>query len=227
MKYKLLIFDADETLFDFRKSEQKALEITMIEFGANYDESYHLPIYKEVNNRIWKEFEEGVLTQQKLKTERFERYFSTLDVKYDVEQFSKAYIRNLGEGAYLFEDSVELVKTLSKTHKLMILTNGLSDVQNRRIEKSGIKSYFDRIVISEEVGVAKPSKVIFEHATKGLHDIDKSEMLMIGDGMRSDILGGINFGIDTCWYNPTNSSNKEKFSPTYEVAELMQIIELV
>lgn len=227
MKYKLIIFDADETLFDFRMSEQKALEATMMEFGVAYDEAYHLPIYKEVNHQIWKEFEDGILSQEKLKTERFKRYFDILSVNYDVHDFSSAYIKNLGEGAYLFKDSEELVRKLSKTHRLMILTNGLSKVQNRRIEKSGIKECFEQIVISEEVGAAKPSKDIFEYAVKDYKEIDKSQILMVGDSMRSDILGGINYGIDTCWYNPSKNENKESFSATYEITELIEIFNIV
>lgn len=227
MKYKLIIFDADETLFDFRMSEQKALEITMKEFGAEYDESYHLPIYKDVNHRIWKEFEDGILTQETLKTERFKRYFDKLSVDYDIYEFSSSYIKNLGEGAYLFKDSEELVRKLSKTHRLIILTNGLSKVQNRRIEKSGIKDCFEEIVISEEVGAAKPSKEIFEYAIRNFEGVDKSQILMVGDSMRSDILGGINYGIDTCWYNPTKSENKESFLATYEISSLFEIIDIV
>jgi 2-haloacid dehalogenase len=110
---------------------------------------------------------------------------------------------------------------------LAIITNGLKDVQNYRIKKSVIGEYFEDIVISEEVKVAKPNSKIFEHALNNLKHTDKSKVLMVGDSLTSDIQGGINFGIDTCWFNPSKTVNTTKIKPTFEIANLMELKDIV
>jgi 2-haloacid dehalogenase len=227
MKYEIILFDADETLFDFRKSEREALKETMLEFNIKYDEEYHLKIYKEINNAIWKELEEGAITQQKLKFERFKRLSNRLEDKFNEIEFSKSFIKNLAEASFLFEDSVTLIRSLQENCRLAIITNGLKDVQNYRIKKSVIGKYFEDIVISEEVKVAKPDSKIFEQALNNLKHTDKSKVLMVGDSLTSDIQGGINFGIDTCWFNPRKTVNTTKIKPTFEIANLMEVKDIV
>ena len=227
MKYEIILFDADETLFDFRKSEREALKETMLEFNIKYDEEYHLKIYKEINNAIWKELEEGAITQQKLKIERFKRLSNRLEDKFNEIEFSKSFVKNLAEASFLFEDSVALIKSLQENCRLAIITNGLKDVQNYRIKKSVIGKYFEDIVISEEVKVAKPDSKIFEHALNNLKHTDKSKVLMVGDSLTSDIQGGINFGIDTCWFNPSKTVNTTKIKPTFEISNLMEVKDIV
>jgi putative hydrolase of the HAD superfamily len=227
MKYEIILFDADETLFDFRKSEREALKETMLEFNIKYDEEYHLKIYKEINNAIWKEFDEGAITQQKLKFERFKRLSNRLEDKFNEIEFSKSFVKNLAEASFLFEDSVTLIKTLQESCRLAIITNGFKDVQNYRIKKSVIGKYFEDIVISEEVKVAKPDSKIFEQALNNLNHTDKSKVLMVGDSLTSDIQGGINFGIDTCWFNPRKTVNTTKIKPTFEISNLMEVKDIV
>jgi putative hydrolase of the HAD superfamily len=223
MKYEIIIFDADETLFDFRQSERDAFKNTMLEFDIEYDESHHLKIYQGINNAIWKEFEQGLITQKKLKTERFKRLSDALNAGFDEVEFAKAYIKHLANASFLFDESMDLVESLHKDFRLTIVTNGLKDVQNHRIKKSIIGKYFEDIVISEEVEVSKPDPKIFEHALNNLKHTDKSKVLMVGDSLTSDIQGGINFGIDTCWYNPGRMDNKTGIKPTYEISSLMEL----
>jgi putative hydrolase of the HAD superfamily len=223
MKYEIIIFDADETLFDFKKSEREAIKNTMIEFNIEYDENYHLKIYSEINAAIWREFEDGLITQDKLKVERFKRLSDKLNVKFDEVEFAKSYMKHLSHASFLFDDSIPLIESLHKSYKLSIVTNGLKDVQNNRIRKSVIAKYFEDIVISEEVKVSKPNPEIFELALTNIKHADKSKVLMVGDSLTSDIQGGINFGVDTCWYNPNKIENMTKFKPTYEISSLMEL----
>ncbi|MEF9953337.1 MAG: YjjG family noncanonical pyrimidine nucleotidase [Clostridium sp.] len=223
MKYEVLLFDADETLFDFKKSEKEAFKNAMIEFGVDYDESYHLPIYKEINTAIWKEFEKDLITQAQLKTERFRRLAVKLNMDFNPEEFAAAYMKHLSYASFLYEGSIELVKDLSKKYKLAIITNGLTAVQTRRVRGSVIADYFDEIVISEEVSVSKPHPEIFEYTLKKLNFSDKSKVIMIGDSLTSDIMGGHNFGIDTLWLNQDKKSNTLDISPTYEAHSLEDI----
>lgn len=227
MKYKVILFDADETLFDFKKAEKEAFKNTMIDFGIDYDESYHFNTYEEINSAIWKELEQGLITQEKLKTERFRRFIDRLDMNFDENEFASTYMKYLGDGSFLFEGALELIEDLSNKYILSIVTNGLTIVQERRIKKSVIAKYFKDIVISEEIGISKPHPNIFEHAINNLGEFSKDEILMIGDNLSSDIKGGINYNIDTCWYNPNKVENTSNLTPTYEMTDYKEIRSLL
>ncbi|WP_160680138.1 YjjG family noncanonical pyrimidine nucleotidase [Clostridium sp. C8-1-8] len=227
MKYEIIIFDADETLFDFKKSERDAFKNAMLEFEIEYDENHHLKIYSEINSVIWKEFENGIITQEKLKVERFKRLADRLNINFDEYSFAKSYMKHLANASFVYEDSIELVESLHKNYRLAIVTNGLKEVQNKRIKQSIISKYFEDVVISEEVKVAKPDPKIFEIALNNLNHVDKSKVLMVGDSLTSDIKGGFNFGIDTCWYNPNKIVNRTDIEPTYEISELSQLKEII
>ena len=227
MKYKVILFDADETLFDFKKAEKEAFKNTMIDFGIDYDESYHFNTYEEINSAIWKELEQGLITQQKLKVERFRRFIDKIEMNFDENEFASTYMKYLGDGSFLFEGALELIEDLSNKYILSIVTNGLTIVQERRIKKSVIAKYFKDIVISEEIGISKPHPDIFEHAINNLGEFSKDEILMIGDNIGSDIKGGINYNIDTCWYNPNKVENKTDLIPTYEMSDYNEIRSLL
>lgn len=223
MKYEVIIFDADETLFDFKKSEKYALKNTMLEFKIEYNENHHLKIYKDINTTIWKELEAGLITQKKLNIERFKRLSDKLNAGFDEMKFAKSYMKHLGCASFLYDDSIPLIENLYKDYKLAIVTNGLKYVQNNRIKKSIIAKYFKDIVVSEEVEISKPNPKIFEYALNNINHTDKSKVLVVGDGLTSDIQGGINFGVDTCWLNTNKIINKTEISPTYEISNLMDL----
>jgi putative hydrolase of the HAD superfamily len=223
MKYEVIIFDADETLFDFKKSERDAIKNTLLEFDIDYNENHHLKIYHGINTVIWKEFEKGLITQEKLKVERFKRLSDSLNIVFDVAEFAKSYIKHLSNASFLYDDSIDLVESLHKDYRLTIITNGLKDVQDKRVRKSVIGKYFEDIVISEEIEVSKPHPKIFEHALNNIKHTDKSKVLIVGDSLTSDIQGGINFGIDTCWFNPRKAANMTGIKPTYEISNLMEL----
>ena len=227
MKYKVILFDADETLFDFKKSEREALKNTMLKFNINYDESYHLKIYKEINSVLWKEFEQGLITQENLKVERFKRLSDRLGVNFNENDFASTYMKHLANGSFLFDGAIELIEDLSSKYILSIVTNGLTAVQEGRLKKSIIANHFKDIVISENIGIAKPHPDIFEHAINNLGIFNKDEILMIGDNLNSDIKGGINYNIDTCWYNPNKLENKTDLKPTYEVSNYTELRSLL
>ncbi|HYE09709.1 MAG TPA: YjjG family noncanonical pyrimidine nucleotidase [Patescibacteria group bacterium] len=227
MKYEIIIFDADETLFDFKKSEREAFKNTMLEFAIEYDENHHLKIYQGINTAIWKEFEDGIITQEKLKIERFKRLSENLNAGFDEVAFAKSYMKHLSHASFLYDDSIGLVKSLHKDYRLTIVTNGLKDVQDNRIRKSIIAKYLEDIVVSEEVNISKPDPKIFEHALNNINHTDKSKVLIVGDSLTSDIQGGINFGVDTCWFNPNKIVNRTNIKPTYEISNLMELKEIL
>lgn len=227
MKYEIILFDADETLFDFKRSESYAFENTMLEFNIEYNEDHHLKLYSDINSAIWKEFEIGAITQEKLKVERFRRLSNKLNIKFDEIEFAKSYMKHLSCASFLYDYSTTLIENLYRYYKLFIVTNGLTDVQNKRIRKSTIAKYFDDIIISEEVKVAKPDPKIFQLALNNVDYSNKRDLLIVGDSLTSDIQGGINFGIDTCWFNPHKIINKTNIKPTYEISNLVELKDLL
>ena len=227
MKYQVLLFDADETLFDFKMAEKQAFLRALEEYKLDVDKEESLKLYSQINKHIWEEFERGEITADRLRVEWFERFSKKIKIDFDAVSFSKAYAKFLGEGAYLFDDSVEVIDYLSKKYKLALVTNGLKDVQKSRISKTPLKDYFQELIISDEIKISKPDPRIFDYALDKLDHMDKSKVLMIGDSLTSDMQGGINAGIDTCWYNPNHLENKSGLNLTYEIHSLNELKEIL
>lgn len=226
MKYEWLLFDADGTLFDYDRAEGTSLELTFKEFGFGYQPS-HADTYRRINSAIWHDFEQGKISQKRLRTRRFETLFEALRIEGDAEAFSTRYLRNLAEGAELIEGAEHVVRTLQGRVGMMIITNGLTDVQRPRFARSVIGDCFADLVISEEVGAAKPHNKIFDIAFEKMQSPRQEEVLIVGDSLSTDIKGGNNYGIDTCWFNPQRGPGKGEVEPTYEIAALGELLSLV
>ena len=227
MKYDVIFFDADDTLFDFQQSEAVAYRNAMQAFRLPYAGTEHYNIYRDLNHAIWQEFEEGKISQPVLKTERFRRLAARLGASFDAGAFAKEFMYQLSMDSILYDETLPLVSRLKQHAKMLIVTNGLRDVQDRRVRGSVLAQSLCGVIISEEAGVAKPDPAIFEIAARTAGATDKSKMLMVGDGLKTDILGGINYGIDTCWFNPKKVENNSGIVPTYEIGELITITEIV
>ena len=223
MKYELILFDADETLFDFKKSERYAFMKALESFDTNFDKEECMKIYHEINTKIWKEFEEGKITSENLKVERFNRLFKNIDLNEDPIEFSKLYIKYLSKASFIYKESYEILEYLKERYRLSIITNGLIDVQSKRIRESDIAHYFETIVISDEIKIAKPNSEIFDYTLDKLKFKDKSKVLMVGDSLSSDIRGGINAKIDTCWLNIDSLDKPKDIDITYIINNLLEI----
>lgn len=226
MRYKFLLFDLDNTLFDYNKAESEALKNTFFEFGFTFDSAF-LNSYRGINKVIWQDFEKGKISQKELKTKRFELLSDSLNLEFNPQKFSTSYLHNLSKGNALIDGSKELLSKLYGKSKLYLITNGLTIVQRPRIKNSTIGKYFDGVIISEEVGSAKPHKEIFDIAFNMMHNPEKKDVLIIGDNLTSDIAGGINYGIDTCWFNPKSYELENEFKPTYEILKLKELTTIV
>lgn len=225
--YKIIIFDIDETLFDFKETEKGAIEKIVTGLGLDYDSSYHFPLYKKINSKLWKDLEKGLIAGEELKYKRFEEFFNAIDHSANIENVSHSFLQHLAHDAYLFDDSLPLLDYLKDKYRLSIITNGLKFVQDIKIDKSDIRGYFEDIVISEEAGVSKPDSKIFDIALSNLNHNEKHNVLMIGDSLSSDISGGFGFGIDTCWYNPEGKVNTSDVKPTYEINSLKELFDIL
>jgi putative hydrolase of the HAD superfamily len=216
MNYRLLLFDLDGTLFDYKKAQEHAFGNTFTSIVKKEDELKTLhKLYQEINDQVWDEFQADKLTADQLRVERFIRLLEQSQIEFDPIKVSKTYTDNLSRCSFLLDGALELVSELADKFKLALITNGLSDVQRSRIANSELDKYFKHVFISEEIGSPKPNPDIFDYALSKVGSIEKKETIVIGDSISSDILGGNNFGIDTCWFNPENLPQPADVMPTY------------
>jgi YjjG family noncanonical pyrimidine nucleotidase len=226
LRYRWLLFDADGTLFDYDGAEGAALELTLAEVGYEMRVETRA-IYRRVNMALWHDLEAGAVDAATLRYRRFERLFVELGLP--VERAKSASEHNLVELArhgQLLPEAESVVRALAPERRMAIITNGLADVQRRRLGDSAIAELFETITISDEIGAAKPDPHIIDLTLARLGDPPRSEVLMIGDSLSSDIQGGINAGIDTCWLSPDGDEAPEEQAPTYTIRTLRDLVEI-
>lgn len=228
MDYPILLFDADNTLLDFTKTEEHAFRETMQKHGYPYDTEVKR-IYDTINHGLWKQFERGEITRDQVVFTRFGTLFEELGVNGDGAAFEREYQETLSAGSYLIDGALELLEILKKEEgcQCYIVTNGVARTQHRRLEESGIVRYVDGIFISEEIGCQKPSNQFFDVVFAAIGDEKRKDALIIGDSLTSDILGGNNAGIKTCWYNPEGMKNKTQAVADYEIQCLSELYQIV
>jgi 2-haloacid dehalogenase len=225
-EYSWLLLDADGTLFDYDRAETSALSRTFEQFGHRFKSGY-VEIYRHINASIWRAFERGEITPDEIRVRRFELLFDELPIESDPVAFSQGYLKHLSESTYLVEGAEETVRALHGKVGLVLLTNGLKEVQRPRLTHSAIGRHFTDIVISEEVGASKPHRGIFDAAFERMGQPRKEEVLIVGDGLASDIKGGSDYGIDTCWYNPAGRMRDLQVEIRYEIRHLRELLPIV
>ena len=220
-KYKVILFDIDDTLLDFPKSEREALCEAFMISGVELNEEM-INTYQEINYKLWKALERKEITKDELMIRRFEDFSKFYGFEVDFVKVANDYLDCLGKKVYYIDGACELLNELYGKVKLYIVTNGLARVQNSRYKLTGFDKIFDGMFISEEVGANKPDAAFFEYVAEHIDGFEKEKTLIVGDSITSDIAGGINFGIDTCWFSPKNAS--AKLSPTYIVDSLDKVL---
>ena len=222
MTYQWIIFDADGTLFDYDAAEKEALQKTFLWCGHNYQPG-DLDYYRRVNKEVWIAFEQNQISIDQLKIRRFELLLDYLSIKAGPAEFSDYYLSQLSLETQLIEGTEELLSKLERHINLLLMTNGIKEVQRSRLKHSTIGHYFSDIVISDEVGYAKPDQKIFEIAMQKMSYPNKNQVLMVGDNLSSDIKGASDFGLPACWYNPRCLSSDNTLNPTYEIQHLSEL----
>ncbi len=200
-RFDIVLLDADETIFDFKKAEAHSFKLMLEQFGVEYNDD-RLALYSEINLQMWKALERGEVTRERLKTLRFEKFFSQIGVSdIDCVAVNDCYLNNLSYSTFLIDGAKEFVKELHKHCKIYLATNGLTKAQTGRFSRSEIKDDFDGVYISEQIGFAKPDKAYFEFIFNDLNITDKSRVIIMGDSLTSDMQGGKNADITTCLFN--------------------------
>lgn len=225
MKYELVLFDADGTLFDFDTAEMQAFEKTLKQFGITENLKQLHREYEIINMAIWRDFEQKKIISKDLRVERFRRFFDRENLQLDPKVISPIYLKYLSEGTHLLPGAEEIVSFLFGKCELALATNGIADVQNPRFAGSDLAKYFQHIFISEEIGHPKPDPKFFEHIFKKL--THKESAIIVGDNLTSDIKGGNDFGIDTCWFNPNKRHNKSGIVPIFEISDLRELKRII
>ncbi|MFC3194579.1 YjjG family noncanonical pyrimidine nucleotidase [Marinicella sediminis] len=199
-RYQKLIFDADNTLFDFDQAEATALLNTLKDFAMPTPDGL-LDFYRRMNATLWQQLDNKVISIAELKQQRAEQLFAFVGQEADVQDFSHHYLDELANCQFLLNHVSETLQQLTDHCEMAIITNGLSRVQKPRLANSPIRAHFGALVISEELGVAKPDPEIFAHTCEQMNWAQPEEVLMVGDNYRCDIQGAAGFGMKTCWFN--------------------------
>lgn len=222
-KYDVFLFDADGTLFDYDMAEANALKIMFGKCGFDYSENIR-SVYREINSQEWKKFESGETAKDELQVSRFRRLFIEMGVSHDAADFNKNYLHELGKGSFLIEGAHEICGHIASSGKnIYIVTNGILATQKARIEYSSIKNYISDFFVSEFVGFQKPHIKYFEYVFSHIPPVGKDKILIIGDSLTADISGGINAGIDSCWFNASGAENVTGIKPVYEIMKLAEL----
>ena len=208
MKYDTVLFDADGTLLDFLKSEREAVAEALRLCGVSPTDEM-LTVYSAINDELWKRLERGEIARSVLLYHRFELLFERYGVSADAHEMAATYMDCLSHKGYVLEGAEALCRRLFGKCRLYIVTNGTEIIQKGRFADSGLQPDFEKCFISEVIGYNKPSEKFFQRVAESIPDFCKEKTVIVGDSLSSDILGGIRFGIDTCWYNPQGKTAPE------------------
>lgn len=218
MKYDWILFDADETLFHF--DSFKGIQLMFSRKGVDFTEQDFIA-YQNVNKPLWVDYQNGDITAAQLKHTRFESWAQKLNTT--TADLNSSFLEAMADICSLLPGAKELMESLVGKAQVGIITNGFTELQAIRLKRTGMDQYIKHVVISEEVGVAKPDHGIFQHTFERIGNPCKSRVLMVGDNLHSDILGGLNFGIETCWLNSHGANTVEHITPHYTVSSLTEL----
>ena len=215
MRYSLILMDADDTIFDFQAGNRKAVGMLMEELGLSSPTVFEE--YQQINHACWQALERGEMDQETLHVERFRRFLRLKERTDDPKRVADRFAGLLGQQAIPLPGAEETVERLAREREIVILTNGITPIQKSRMARSPVRNWISRMVISQEVGVSKPDPRIFEIA---MGDTPREKVLMIGDGLQSDVRGANNAGVDVCWFNPLKKSLPDGLHTEYEIGNI-------
>lgn len=206
MPVRALLMDIDDTLFDFQTSSWNALTIAFRGLGLPFTQEMW-ERYRVLDAGFWQRFERGEIEKSALYVDRFRVFFAEYGIAADPAAFNAAYFRELGSQRNFMPHCEQALAILHARYKIFIVTNGNTDIQKRRIAASGMARYFDRVFISEQMGCKKPDRLFYDRVFAAAGEEYRSSSVMIGDSLSSDMQGGRNAGITTCYYGKRENAD--------------------
>lgn len=230
MAYKNILIDNDETLMDFKKAQEFAFYSMYEKSGLQSQQPVSadlLDSYESCNHLWWKKLELGQCDKSQLQEGRFRDFLAANKLFADPLKINGLYMQELGQGRFLLEGAIEILRYLHSRYRVFITTNGVAETQRSRINGSELINYVDGIFVSEETGFAKPDKRYFEYIMEFLDCKNPKEYIVIGDSLSSDISGAKNAGMDSIWFNPNHCKNPENIAFSHEIHKLTGIKEIL
>ncbi|MBE6801898.1 MAG: noncanonical pyrimidine nucleotidase, YjjG family [Ruminococcaceae bacterium] len=222
MKKKIILIDLDNTLIDFNECARHSVIDAFAELGFTYTPKV-FETFIEENVKIWKRLEKGEIAKAQLRADRWNIILGRLGIDYDGTILEEMFENGVARYACPVEGAYELLDYLQGKYTLCIVSNGFRFVQESRLKIGDFEKYFDGIFVSEDIGIPKPAKEFFDYCFERLGNPPKGDTLLIGDSLSADIIGGINYGIDTIWFNKNGDPLPEDIEPTYIVNKLEEI----
>lgn len=217
-----LFIDLDDTILDFHKAERVALAKTLQSLGLEPTDTV-MARYSQINKEHWERLERKEITREFLLVSRFAQLMDEFGIDVEAERCARTYEHNLSIGHFFLPGAYAAVEALSKKYKLYITSNGTSKIQASRLESANIRHFFQDIFISQDIGVNKPDKEYFARCFARIPNFAPQKAMIVGDSLTSDILGGKQAGIATCWVNPKGVTPREDIIPDYQISTLSQL----
>ncbi len=213
-----IIFDADDTLFSFDSG--RGLKNLFQTYDVEFTDQ-DFADYQAVNKPLWVEYQDGKITATQLQVRRFMHWSARLNIP--AERLNDEYLAAMAEICEPLPGAAALLNSLKGKVRLAIITNGFTRLQQIRLQRTGFSDYFDALVISEQLGIAKPDRAIFDYTLQQLGSPAAGRVLMVGDTPESDIAGGINAGMKTCWLDHGTRTLPDNLRPDWQVRDLSEL----
>ncbi|MBQ8039667.1 MAG: YjjG family noncanonical pyrimidine nucleotidase [Lachnospiraceae bacterium] len=225
--FKVILWDVDATLLNFEKAEEAGIRGCFERYNLGECTDEMLEKYKVINRGYWQAMERGEIEKPVLLVKRFEDFLNAYGLDSSVAAgFNELYQILLGETVVFYENALETVQELKGKVLQCAVTNGTKLAQDGKLRNSGLDKEFDHIFISEVVGIEKPNKGFFDAVFAEIGEFSRDEVLIVGDSLTSDIQGGVNAGIKTCWFNPKGVKNTSALKPDYEIRDIGDVLKL-
>lgn len=225
-RYPYLLFDADNTLFDFDEANIHAFRAVCDAFGLPFSQTL-FDRFEIINNATWERFDRGELTKDETLRIQFREMSEELGLELDIEGCNRVRLEVLGRSTALVPHALEVVRELKKTHRVYLITNAVEAVQRGRLGRSALAPYVEEAFISETAGAAKPSVEYFDYVFAHIDGITRENCMVIGDSLTSDIQGANNYGLACCWFNPKKAPKPKALRVDYEIRDLRELYDIV
>ena len=223
-----ILWDVDGTLLNFLAAEKAAIQMLFREFQLGECTDEMIARYSAINRRYWEKLERGEITKAQVLIGRFQEFFISEGLDASVaESFNEIYQIRLGDTIVFCDESDRILSSLKNNFRQFAVSNGTVKAQTRKLQRSGLEKVFDEIFLSEQIGAEKPSPLFFEKVLESIGPVNKEEILIVGDSLTSDMKGGNNIGIKTCWYNPGHIVNKTDVHVDWEIEDLHEIYRIL